>query len=120
MQAGDEKFTNVPVIASVNQRDIYGSTTLATAYNVYNYSTERVAKGDFVRLKELALTYTFPQGLLKKTKLVNTASIKLAATNLCLLYADKKLNGSDPEFVNSGGVSTPISKQFTATVRIGF
>jgi hypothetical protein len=120
MQAGDEKFTNVPVIASVNQRDIYGSTTLATAYNVYNYSTERVAKGDFVRLKELALTYTFPQGLLKKTKLVNTASIKLSATNLCLLYADKKLNGQDPEFINSGGVATPISKQFTATVRIGF
>ena len=100
--------------------DKYGSSSLATAYNVYNYSTERIAKGDFVRLKELALTYTFPQGLLKKTKLVNTASIKLAATNLCLLYADKKLNGSDPEFVNSGGVSTPISKQFTATVRIGF
>lgn len=120
MQAGDERYTNIPTIPSLNQVDKYGSSTLATAYNVYNYSTERIAKGDFVRLKELALTYTFPQGLLKKTKLVNTASIKLAATNLCLLYADKKLNGSDPEFVNSGGVSTPISKQFTATVRIGF
>jgi hypothetical protein len=120
MQAGDELYTKIPTIPSLNQVDKYGSSTLATAYNVYNYSTERIAKGDFVRLKELALTYTFPQGLLKKTKLVNTASIKLAATNLCLLYADKKLNGSDPEFVNSGGVSTPISKQFTATVRIGF
>jgi hypothetical protein len=46
--------------------------------------------------------------------------VKLAATNLCLLYADKNLNGQDPEFVNSGGVASPISKQFTATVRLGF
>jgi hypothetical protein len=41
-------------------------------------------------------------------------------TNPCLLYADKKLNGQDPEFINSGGVAAPISKQFTATVRLGF
>ena len=120
MQAGDEAKTTIPTIASVNQLDRYGSTTLSTAYNVYNYSTERVAKGDFVRLKELALTYTFPQSLLQKSKIINTASIKLSATNLCLLYADKKLNGQDPEFINSGGVATPISKQFTATVRLGF
>ena len=120
MMAGDEAVTNIPTIASLNQRDRYGSYTLSTAYNVYNYSTERIAKGDFIRLKELALTYTFPQNLIKKTYLINSASIKLAATNLCLLYADKKLNGQDPEFINSGGVSTPIAKQFTATVRLGF
>jgi hypothetical protein len=71
-------------------------------------------------LKEISLTYTFPQSLLKKTGLLNTASIKLAATNLCLLYADKKLNGQDPEFINSGGVASPITKQLTATVRLGF
>ena len=120
MMAGDENVTNIPTIASRNQVDRYGSYTLRTAYNVYNYSTERIASGDFIRLKELALTYTFPQNLLKKSYVINTASIKLAATNLCLLYADKKLNGQDPEFINSGGVSTPISKQFTATVRLGF
>ena len=58
--------------------------------------------------------------MLRGTRLLNSASIKLAATNLCLLYADKKLNGQDPEFINSGGVASPISKQFTATVRLGF
>ena len=120
MNAGDEAITDIPVIASISQVDRYGENTIKTAYNAYNYSTDRVAKGDFVRLKEVSLTYTFPQGLLKKSGLFNAASIKLAATNLCLLYADKKLNGQDPEFINSGGVSTPISKQFTATVRLGF
>ena len=119
MIAGDEKFTKIPTIASNNQVYRYGSTALRTAYNAYNYSTERIAMGDFIRLKEVALTYTMPENWLKKT-FINMASLKLAATNLCLLYSDKKLNGQDPEFINSGGVATPITKQFTATVRLGF
>lgn len=120
MMPGDEKTTNIPVIASINQSDRYGSSTLSTAYNAYNYSTERIASGDFVRLKELALTYTLPQELARKTGILTNCSLKLAATNLCLLYADDKLNGQDPEFINSGGVSSPIAKQFTATLRLGF
>jgi TonB-linked SusC/RagA family outer membrane protein len=120
MLSGDEALTNIPTIASRNQVDRYGSTALRTAYNAYNYSSARIAKGDFVRLKEIALTYSFPQGLLNKSGLLTSASLKLAATNLCLLYADKKLNGQDPEFINSGGVASPITKQFTATIRLGF
>ena len=119
MRAGDEAKTSIPTIASRNQVDRYGSNALSTAYNAYNYSTERIANGDFIRLKEIALTYTMPQELLSRTFLTS-ASLKVAATNLCLLYADKKLNGQDPEFINSGGVASPISKQFTATLRLGF
>ncbi len=120
MVPGDEKVTDIPAIASLNQRDRYGSTSLSTAYNAYNYSTARIAKGDFVRLKELALTYTMPSQLISKTGFLSSASLKLAATNLCLLYADDALNGQDPEFINAGGVASPISKQFTATLRLGF
>ena len=120
IKAGDEAVTNIPTIASLNQVNRYGSYTMRTAYNAYNYSTERIASGDFIRLKEVALTYSLPDRWLKKTAFINTASLKLAATNLCLLYADKKLNGQDPEFINSGGVASPISKQFTATVRLSF
>ncbi len=39
---------------------------------------------------------------------------------LFLLYADKKLNGQDPEFFNTGGVAAPVPKQFTLTLRVGF
>ena len=120
MIPGDEKVTNIPAIASINQRDRIGGYTLSTAYNAYNYSTARIAKGDFVRLKEMALTYTMPKELLAKTGFLYNASLKLAATNLFLIYADKDLNGQDPEFVNSGGVASPISKQITATLRLGF
>ena len=119
MMAGDELKTDIPVIASRNQLDRYGSYALSTAYNAYNYSTARIAKGNFVRLKEVALTYALPQQWLANSFL-SSASLKLATTNLCLLYADKKLNGQDPEFINSGGVASPISKQFTATLRLGF
>ena len=119
MVAGDEAMTTIPTIASRNQVDRYGSYTMRTAYNAYNYSTERIAIGDFIRLKELALTYTLPEDWLKKI-FISRASLKLAATNLFLLYCDKKLNGQDPEFINSGGVAAPISKQFTATLRLGF
>lgn len=50
---------------------------------------------------------------------MQTLSLKLQATNLMLLYADKKLNGQDPEFFNTGGVASPVPRQFTLTVRLG-
>ena len=113
---GDEATTNVPVIADkrLNQNDRY----LKYAYSAYNYSTERIAKGDFIRMKEISLSYDFPAKLIAPLKLT-TASLKLQATNLFLIYADKKLNGQDPEFFNSGGVASPMPKQFTLTVRLG-
>ena len=113
---GDEQKTDIPAIASVRQN--YKDNYLSYAYNAYNYSTARVADGGFIRLKDISLTYDFSPQLLNKIGL-STASLKLDATNLMLLYADKKLNGQDPEFVNSGGVATPLSKQFTFTVRLG-
>ena len=113
---GDEKYTDIPTIASVRQ--YYNDNQLSFAYNAYNYSSARVADGGFIRLKNVSLTYDIPKTFLAKIGL-NTASLKLDATNLLLLYADDKLNGQDPEFVNSGGVASPLSKQFTFTVRLG-
>ena len=113
---GDEAPTTIPVIADkrLNQLDRY----LSYAYNAYNYSTERVAKGDFIRMKEISLSYDFPATWLKPFSLTS-ASLKLQATNLFLIYADKKLNGQDPEFFNTGGVASPMPKQFTLTLRLG-
>ena len=111
---GDEQYTTIPVIASKRQYKEYDY--LDRAYNAYNYSTERIADGGFIRLKEVSLTYDLPKSFLEKIKF-SSASIKVQATNLCLLYADKKLNGQDPEFFNAGGVATPTPKQFTFTLR---
>ena len=113
---GDEYTTTIPTIASLRQ--YYNDTYLAYAYNAYNYSTERVADGGFIRLKDISLTYEFDPNLVRRIGL-NSASLKFDVTNICLLYADDKLNGQDPEFVNSGGVASPLSRQFTLTVRLG-
>ena len=113
---GDEASTNIPVIASLRQVQTYGD--LNYAYNAYNYSTERVAKGDFIRLKEISVSYDFPTNVIQHLKL-NNLSLKLQATNLLLLYSDKKLNGQDPEFFNSGGVASPLPRQFTFSLRLG-
>ncbi|MDY3089777.1 MAG: TonB-dependent receptor, partial [Porphyromonas sp.] len=119
---GDEAHTDVPVIATREQVYRLGSQVprqdLSIAYSAYNYSTARIAKGDFVRLKEVSLSYDFPQAW-AKALFVSSLSLKLQASNLMLLYADKRLNGQDPEFLNAGGVATPLPRQFTMTLRVG-
>ena len=114
---GDEQFTNVPSIP-----DALTNSNLSGMYpySAYNYSTERVAKGDFVRLKTLQLSYRLPKSLLQKSGFISMASLSLAGSNLWLIAADKKLNGQDPEFYNTGGVAQPISRQFTVSLNVGF
>ncbi len=114
--AGDELVTNIPVIADSRQNT--NDSYLRYAYNAYNYSTARVAKGDFIRMKEISLSYDFPKAWLEPLK-ISDLSLKLQATNLFLIYSDDKLNGQDPEFYNTGGVAAPVPKQFTLTVRLG-
>ncbi len=113
---GDENTTTIPVIASVRQNKEISH--LEYAYNAYNYSTERVADGGFIRMKEISVNYDLPRSFINKLRL-RSASVKLQATNLFLIYSDSKLNGQDPEFFNSGGVATPSPKQFTFTLRLG-
>ena len=113
---GDENITDIPVISDKRLNNRY--SRLNYAYNAYNYSNARTAKGDFIRLKEVSLSYDFPKDLISSMKM-NDLSLKLQATNLFLIYADKKLNGQDPEFFNTGGVAAPVPKQFTLTLRFG-
>lgn len=114
IQGGDERTTTVPTILSY--RDYITDTNLRRAYNAYNYTSMRTAKGDFIRMKEISLSYDFPKSILSATPF-NNLSLKLQATNLFLIYADKKLNGQDPEFINAGGVAAPIPRQFTMTLK---
>lgn len=117
MVPGDEKYTTIPTIASVRDTKKYGN--MSYGYNAYNYSSIRVADGGFIRMKEISLSYDLPKSVLNNSFLSN-ASLKLQATNLFLIYSDSKLNGQDPEFFRSGGVSAPVPQQFTLTLRLGF
>jgi len=111
---GDERYTNVPVLIDDRLRsDIVGAV-----YQGYNYADIRTVRGDFIRLKNISLQYSLSQ---KTTKALGIRSLALGlnSTNLWLIYADKRLNGQDPEFFNSGGVASPLAKQFTFSFKVG-
>lgn len=113
---GDEKITNIPVIASARLNQKYSN--LERVYNAYNFSTVRVADGSFVRMKSISLSYRLNDAITDKLGLSHF-KIKFQGTNLFLFYSDDKLNGQDPEFYQTGGVALPISKQYTLSLNIG-
>lgn len=47
-------------------------------------------------------------------------SMKASTANPLLIYSDKKLNGQDPEFYRTGGVSQPITSQYTFSLNVSF
>lgn len=117
MLPGDEEVTNIPAIATLRDAKTY--PYLERAYNAYNYSDVRVARGDFIRLKDIYVTYNVPSKWLKNIGFSN-ASVRVAVSNVALLHSDKKLKGQDPEFVRSGGVALPVPRQYTCTLKFGF
>lgn len=121
---GDETRTTVPALMDpVSEKQIIdanGSQISAVyPYNLYNYSTERVASGDYIKLTNVSFAYRIPQAFVENLHMTH-ASIAVVANNIAVLYADKKLNGQDPEFYASGGVALPTSKQITFSLKVGF
>ena len=70
-------------------------------------------------MKDISISYDVPTSFMQKLRM-RSASFKLAATNLFLIYSDKKLNGQDPEFFNTGGVAMPVQTQFVLSLDLGF
>lgn len=115
---GDEALTNIPTILDRNVAQANGN--VVQAYRLYNKSTERVADGDYVRLKTVRLSYQLPNSVLQKVGFA-TGNISLEGQNLALLYSDREnLRGQDPEFFSSGGVSLPQPRLLTFSLNVGF
>lgn len=114
--SGDEDITNVPVI--LDSRFALGGGDISQAYQLYNKSSIRVASGDYIRLKNVRLTYQIPTKIVTNIGLSN-ASVTVEGQNLTLLYSDSALRGQDPEFFSSGGVSLPQPRLFTFSLNIG-
>lgn len=114
-QPGEEATTNIPSILDL----LYLNYFAGYAYNSFNYSSARVAKGDFIRLKSAQLNYNFPKSWVNG-KVLQSGSASISAINPALLYSDAALQGQDPEFFNTGGVAQPLQKQFVFSIRLGF
>lgn len=107
LRAGDEDRTDVPVIATDAHRQ--ANPYLSNAYENYNKSDVRVAKTDYIQLRDISLSYTVPKSFVQRLRFSSLA-LKLQASNVALLYADKKLNGALPYSYQ------PHTYIFTATV----
>lgn len=124
LMPGDETRTTIPALLdkfTIDNKVLRANGATVDAvypYNAYNYSSERVAKGDFIRLKNISLAYQLPKSITSKLRL-NSAQISVVGNNIALLYSDKKLNGADPEFFNNGGVAMPVPKQYTLSLKVG-
>ncbi len=58
-------------------------------------TSQHVKDGDFIKLRQVALTYSLPASLLKSTRVLKGAQLSLTARNLFILY--KKADNIDPE-----------------------
>ncbi|MBB6460168.1 SusC/RagA family TonB-linked outer membrane protein [Flammeovirga kamogawensis] len=115
---GDEKRTRIPVIMSKREKYDYKQTG-DMSYAMYNKSQDRVANGDFIKLKRVSLNYQLPVKMLESVHIQN-ASVGFQAHNLFMLYSDEKLRGRDPEFYVAGGVSLPPTRSYTMSLKVSF
>lgn len=65
-------------------------------YIMYNESDLRVASTDFIRCRQLSLSYNFGEKLLQKMRL-SYLQVKASMTNPFMWVRDKKWDGLDPE-----------------------
>lgn len=115
---GDEDLTNIPTI--VDRNVAAENPEVVQAYRLYNKSTERVANGDYIRLKTVRLSYQMPNRVIQKLGF-NSGNIAIEGQNLALLYSDREnLRGQDPEFFSAGGVALPQPKLITFSLNVGF
>ena len=88
------------------------------AYYV-GYSTRFLKKGDYVRIKDVTLSYSLPQNLLRKIKM-NGVKIYVSALNP---YTFHDLNALDPEVGYLGytmGASHSMVKSFIGGIEVSF
>ena len=71
LRAGDEERTNVPVIATDAHRQ--ANPYLSNAYTNYNKSDVRVAKTDYIQLRDISLSYTVPKSFVDRLRLSSLA-----------------------------------------------
>ena len=120
---GDELTTNIPgfVFDGSTEYNLYvpiPSTVSLNSYEMYNYSDIRVVKGDFLRCRNLSLSYTIPQKYLKKFG-VSMMSCMFNVTNP-LTICSSKFRGQDPEQGGTGGTALPITQTYSFSLNVSF
>ena len=118
---GDEEHTNIPVLYNkrvyesiamryyeTGKTEVYGTT-------MYDQSSARVAKTDFLKLRTLTLNYVLPTKIISKWGMTQ-CTVGLQTVNL-FTWASDKWEGADPE---GAFATTPLSRSYTLNLNITF
>ncbi|MEO8473361.1 MAG: SusC/RagA family TonB-linked outer membrane protein [Chryseolinea sp.] len=94
--------TGVTVAGVTETGDAFSKTWAKKDVDTYydndkNYTALFVFKNDFIKLRQVILTYNIPVSKINGLKWAQTLSVSLTGRNLLLLYKDKKNNYFDPE-----------------------
>lgn len=103
---GDEKHTDVPRQNSARY-----------SYSIARNSTKNIIEGDFIRLRDIVLSYTLPKDLLSRVG-VQEVTINLRGKNLWLWT--KNPYGIDTETQGLGYRGFPVVKSFSAGLNVTF
>lgn len=117
-QEGDEATTQVPGILPSSSWALLNRSVYSI--NRYKYSDINVEKGDYLRWRQVSLSYRLDNDWLK-TLHIQGASIAMSISNLGLLWKANK-SGLDPDFIAGVSAMTdlPPKKAYTLSVNINF
>jgi hypothetical protein len=89
-------------------------------------STRFLYDATYLKLKNVNLSYSLPQSLLKKTKILSSVRVYVNADNLFTVFADKGYKGYDDiDIFGVGGYKSsanyiPLSRTYTLGINITF
>ncbi|MEJ2901726.1 SusC/RagA family TonB-linked outer membrane protein [Pedobacter panaciterrae] len=111
-RSGDEAHTVVPGLNG-------GAGSVYYSQLRYQNSDINVLKGDYIRLRQLGLTYQIPQALLGKYK-IRSVQAGFAVNNLGLLWTANK-EGFDPDFTSYPGYGNlPAAVSYNLSLNVNF
>ncbi|MFA6770766.1 MAG: hypothetical protein WCR71_06295, partial [Bacteroidales bacterium] len=106
---GDESKTDVPKF-NISPDNVDRS-------NLYQASEQHWVSGDFIKLRNIELSYSLPKHFLN-TLLVRSATVKFFATNIFCVAKNKE--GLDPEMFSTEGYRYPIMPSYTLSLNVSF
>lgn len=114
-QAGDEATTDIPgfmVVGSPNYFNTYAKTG-------YTYANKFVKKADFIRLRDIVLTYRLKEDFTNRFKLSNTMVRFQIQNPLKYTFSD---NSIDPDAINraTGARSLPRQAMYSISLYTNF
>lgn len=127
-EPGDELHTVIPGFNRTGENDYnlwfnysHGNTGMATvtsrsSYWMYNYSDLRIAKGDFLRCRNLSINYSIPYRIIQALG-INALSVSMNVTNP-VTFCSSKFDGQDPEIQGTGTTAMPITQNYTFSLNI--